>query len=249
MPVITNLLNIENLPNGNFFNHFHEVLENFEQNNDIPLLNGYEDRLRNFFLNQLSPIFHNLKKGSRIYFGNKYQIDDFSLTNPNNENVTLLRKRTDRINYGIQSLFEWGHDNANKMKGCVNKPLKDYIKWRRLAHPYNQFNRVPLYCVQIVTDIDGLNGDRVNQIQNCYQNFNSLRGKWTIEYENHPTRVYLFLNYFPIEVEFNNILQYLTNNNPINNNLVNNFEQNLAENYNLNPNWPVGNLLNIIING
>lgn len=249
MPVITNLLNIENLPNGNFFNHFHEVLENFEQNNDIPLLNGFEDLLRNFVVNELNHDFPNLKNGSRIYFGENYQIDDFSFTNDYVENVAFLRKRKNGENYGLQSLFEWGHDHAHHINGCVNKPLKDFIKWRRLAHPYNQFNRVPLFCVQIVTDINGLNGNMVNQIQACYQNFNSLRGKWTIEYENHPTRVYLFLNYFPIEVEFNNFLQYLTNNNPINNNLVNNFEQNLAENYNLNPNWPLGNLLNIIING
>ncbi len=249
MPVTTNLLNIENLPNGNFFNHFHEVLGNFLQNNPIPLLNGYEDQLRNFVFNELNPIFFSLINGSRIYFGENYQIDDFSFTDDYVENVAFLRKSKNGINYGIQSLFEWGHDHAHHINGCVNKPLKDYIKWRRLAPLHNQFNRVPLFCVQIVTDINGLNGNMVNQIQNCYQNFNSLRGKWTIEYENKPTRVYLFLNYFSDEVEFSDILDYLTNNNPINNNLVNNFEQNLAENYNLNKDWPLRNLLNIIING
>jgi hypothetical protein len=180
---------------------------------DKPEIDGYEDYLRKFvgqyFITHV-PMLKNLhNEGPRVYYNDKSFYRPDMLIGCENINYPFpLKFKTSEGEFKLKSFCEWGHEHANGIKGVINKPIADFLKWFILFDSAGKFKYTPLpfCCFQIVTDHSGKNIAEIEKIKHIYNTLGFLTDIWKIEYQPHLVQAYVFMNFFGRGMTFQNIL-------------------------------------------
>jgi hypothetical protein len=221
--------------------HMKDALRAFELAAPGPPLDaGYEDALRNFVYEYLHlhvpALWMLFDEGPHVNFGINFYRPDMLVGDTGVLLVNELSYVHGGNRYRLRDIIEWGHDYAGGIRGCVNKPLADFVKWFILMDSAGifHFNPMPICNFQIATDFSGTDCLSISRIRRAFSSLHFLTDIWDIDYDHHPAHAYIFMNYFPAGIGFHELLSALPN--PF-------YADDLTANYiayrETNPGWPI----------